>query len=65
MTMENNETKRADFPACRYNPGVVCFPGERKCSGCGWNPDVAKARLNRFCSTQKIQITQEKSGKLT
>ena len=27
---------------CKYNDGVFCL--DHKCEGCGWNPDVQKAR---------------------
>ena len=63
--MKTYEKKKIDPPECRYNPGVVCLPGERDCDGCGWDPDVAKARLNLFCSANRTQIPHEKNGKLT
>lgn len=28
---------------CRFNDGVVC--DKHKCRNCGWNPEVAKKRL--------------------
>ena len=31
---------------CQYNPGVICYSME--CEQCGWNPEVAKARLEAF-----------------
>ena len=30
-------------PPCLYNEGVVCT--NPKCSSCGWNPEVAKKRM--------------------
>lgn len=33
----------ADTGTCPYNDAVEC--SSRKCSKCGWNPEVAKARL--------------------
>ena len=34
-----------DHP-CKYNYGVSCF--DQKCEGCGWNPDVQKARKEKI-----------------
>lgn len=31
---------------CRYNPEVKCE--NRICTNCGWNPEVAKARLEKL-----------------
>ena len=31
---------------CRYNPEVACE--SRICTKCGWNPEVAKARLDNL-----------------
>ena len=32
--------------SCKHNDGVVCL-GQHGCGSCGWNPDVAAARLRR------------------
>ena len=32
-----------DYEKCIYNEGVEC--NRPKCRGCGWNPDVAKKRM--------------------
>ena len=37
---------------CEYNTGVACDPKTKDCSKCGWNPAVAKARLDKFCHAQ-------------
>lgn len=29
---------------CPYNEGVACWPNQRKCPQCGWNPEVAEKR---------------------
>ncbi len=34
--------------SCQYNNGVDCFPGERHCEKCGWNPVVADKRLKQI-----------------
>lgn len=31
-------------PLCPYNEGVACWPNQRKCPQCGWNPEVAEKR---------------------
>jgi uncharacterized C2H2 Zn-finger protein len=31
---------------CPYNQGVGCY--DRNCITCGWNPEVAKARLDKY-----------------
>ena len=31
------------LPECHHNEGVAC--GAQKCGSCGWNPAVAKKRL--------------------
>lgn len=65
LTTKDKEPNQADFPACRYNPGVCCNPTMRNCDECGWNPEVANARLKRFCIAHKMQLPEEKSDKLT
>ena len=47
--------------ACRFNKrekraGVSCNINNRRCEICGWNPDVAKARLEAFCKKHGISI---------
>lgn len=39
-------SKRNGVFECPYNVGVGCTV--RKCTTCGWNPEVAKARLDKF-----------------
>ena len=49
-----------DNNACPYNDGVVCFtndrygnPTPRCCEICGWNPDVARERLEQITKVSK------------
>lgn len=35
-------------PPCPHNSEVVCRYKEKPCATCGWNPAVAKARLNKI-----------------
>lgn len=35
-------------PTCPHNSEVVCTVKEKPCALCGWNPLVAKARLERI-----------------
>ena len=36
---QDNRTK------CMHNDGVIC--NDHKCDGCGWNPEVQKARKEK------------------
>lgn len=63
--MKDDKTKRVEGPSCPLNEGVVCWPGERNCSGCGWHPFIAKKRLEHYCSTHGVRVPEEKNGKLT
>ena len=38
------------------NEAVVCLPEERHCTACGWNPEVAKDRLEKFCAERDIKL---------
>ena len=50
VQLKSGETESTYFQySCKYNEGVVCSPTNRTCGTCGWNPDVAKARLEEFC----------------
>lgn len=40
---------------CPYNEECSCDPSRRFCERCGWNPAVAKARLERICKKLGIQ----------
>lgn len=31
--------------SCKFNGGVECYPNERRCNKCGWNPEVAQRRI--------------------
>lgn len=34
-----------EFPRCKFNMGVDCWDDFSYCKKCGWNPEVATARL--------------------
>lgn len=59
--MDENETLPADYPVCKNNKYVVCDPNNRCCGICGWDPEVAMARLNRICRVKHLQNPYEKS----
>ena len=42
--MKKKIKKLPEPPSCIYNPGVTCFPKNRVCDKCGWNPTVEKKR---------------------
>lgn len=42
--MINNERKEE----CKYMKEAECYPSERNCSKCGWNPEVAQRRLENI-----------------
>ena len=43
------EKHRADnLTTCKYNVGVCC--AVRRCSACGWNPEVEKRRKQKLLS---------------
>jgi len=44
-------------PTCPFNDGVVCS-GNGPCHHCGWNPPVAKDRLDRICKKLGIQVPE-------
>ena len=35
---------------------VFCRPDQRHCDRCGWNPQVAQARLEKFCKEHGISL---------
>lgn len=41
---------------CPHNDAVGCFPSQRNCNRCGWNPDVAKERLEKFCKKHGVTM---------
>ena len=41
-----------DWNGCVFNTGVTCI--EHGCASCGWNPDVAKARIEQLREARKI-----------
>lgn len=47
-------------PTCPYNDGVTCDPAERNCACCGFDPDVAKARLTKICRKLGIPVPDQK-----
>ena len=51
-----------DKNACPYNDGVVCESVDRYgneipryCEACGWNPDVARERLEQIAEARKTR----------
>lgn len=46
--MNENQTTESNEPVCIYNPAIICSPRCRNCESCGWNPQVAKARLKKI-----------------
>lgn len=48
--MSGNPPKKNKFP-CPNNEAVECWYKERPCATCGWNPEVAKARLDKIHRT--------------
>ena len=47
---------------CPYNEACSCDPKKRRCNRCGWNPDVAKARLEKTCYKRGVQVPQTKEA---
>lgn len=43
---------------CPYNEECSCDPARRCCERCGWNPAVAKVRLERICRKLGIEVPQ-------
>lgn len=33
---------------CPFRDNVFCYPSQKHCESCGWNPVVAKQRLDKF-----------------
>ena len=49
--IETEEGERTIFGySCQFNDGVGCHPKKHHCETCGWNPEVAKARLEKICN---------------
>ena len=44
--------------SCPYNEGIGCMPHEMRCSTCGWNPKVAKERLDKLYEEKNIERAQ-------
>ena len=60
-----NNTTETKSPAkprhvCRHTDGVVCWPGARKCDKCGFDPDVARRRLEKYCEKHGIDLPKGK-----
>lgn len=47
-------------PSCPHNSEVACRYKEKPCATCGWNPTVAKARLERITQALHGQKTTKK-----
>lgn len=49
-------------PVCPYNEGVACWPNQRKCPQCGWNPEVAEKRLkDRNTPNKKVVVNENRT----
>lgn len=46
--------------ACKFNAGVDCDQKQNGCMGCGWNPDVAKYRTDKFCRKYNVTVPVHK-----
>ena len=49
--------------SCEYNPNVVC--DVKVCEHCGWNPEVAKARLDAILKKMEEDHEREKNASTT
>lgn len=47
---------------CSFNKEVLCRPNKRHCSTCGWNPEVAKSRLEKITQQNKGGTQIAKTG---
>lgn len=50
-------TSKKAVPTCPHNDAVICNYKEKPCALCGWNPLVAKARIEKITkkhTTSKI-----------
>ena len=54
-----NQPKK-DSTVCAFNSAVKCTRQERPCAACGWNPNVAKARLDRHCTIHGVTVPEPK-----
>ena len=45
---------------CDFNPNVIC--SVKACTHCGWNPEVAKARLEEFMEKGVVTIGEENAS---
>ena len=43
------QRKEPKGPGCVHNDGVACTLKRKICHRCGWNPEVAKRRKERYC----------------
>lgn len=58
VTAMNTRNSPYDAPSCPLNADVVCWPEDRHCDTCGWNPIVAKARLVKICNDMGIELPE-------
>lgn len=58
MPEHYTRTKPDDAPSCPLNEGVICWPETRRCDRCGFNPVVAKARLEETCNRLGIELPE-------
>lgn len=55
--MDNMTTPTIDSPGCPWNAQVDC--SDRKCSKCGWNPDVAVRRIEEYKARKLAEEANE------
>lgn len=52
--MTKNVTTAPKPTHCKFNDGVLCSEHyAEKCARCGWNPEVAKKRIESKCYVRK------------
>lgn len=47
METKKDMEKKYATPSCRFNVGVECVKAIT-CANCGWNPEVAAARIRKL-----------------
>lgn len=47
MATKKETEKKFITPSCKFNTGVECYK-PITCANCGWNPEVAAARIRKL-----------------
>ena len=50
---KRRESYKQSHELCLYNDSVEC--GQKRCSKCGWNPDVMQNRIDRIVESGVIK----------